>query len=214
MQRRRLLRLAGGLAAATAGLTACSSDDTDGPAAEVGERPGGYLAGTQLADIWALSTDPMTDTDGKPASMVDRAGTVTLLFYGYTNCPDVCTGILADLSSAIQRLDAGQAEKVEVLLVTTDPARDTPQVIKDYLHRIDERFVGLTADLALIKRIAQGMGIAIEDGVKLPSGGYEIEHGTQVIGFGKNHKAQVLWSEGTSVANYKHDIALLLSRQD
>jgi len=212
LARRSLFALAG---LAAVGLAGCgSSDDGPGKVASVGERPGGYAAGTQLDDVWTLPDTPLTGSDGSSTSLAKAASTVTLVFFGYTHCPDVCTGILADLSSAVQRLEPAAAEKVAVLFVTTDPARDTPEVMQQYLARIDEKFLGLTGELSDISAIAKTMGIAIEQGTKLPSGGYEIEHGSQVIGFGSTKKAQVLWTEGTTVANYKDDIALLVSRQE
>lgn len=209
MHRRSLF----GLAALTLGVGACSRPEADGPAASH-TRPGGYAAGTEIKQGgWPLPTTVLTDQHGTKQAVADWAKQVTLVFFGYSNCPDVCTGILADLASALQRMDAGQREQVRVLLITTDPARDTPKVLGEYLSRIDPGFFGLTGPLAEITRAATSLGVNIEEAKKLPSGGYEVVHGTQVIGFGADKRAQVVWTEGTSVANYRTDIEILLGRQ-
>ena len=99
--------------------------------------------------------------------------------------------------------------KVRLVCVTTDPARDTPGVLKTYLDRIDPNFVGLTGDLATIVSVAQSVKVAIEDGEKLPSGGYEVVHGTQVTGFGKDYGAAVVWMYPTAVGDLRVDFETL-----
>ncbi len=135
----------------------------------------------------------------------------TALFFGYSNCPDVCTGILADMATARNRMAAELRTKVRLVCITTDPARDTPGVLKTYLDRIDPNYVGLTGDLATIVSVALSVKVAIEDGQKLPSGGYEVTHGTQVIGFGKDHRAAVVWMYPTPVGDLRADFETLAS---
>ena len=132
------------------------------------------------------------------------------LFFGYTNCPDICPGILADMATAKRRMERGLGAQV---MVTTDPARDDPAALKAYLERIDESFIGLNADLPVISSIASSMGIAIEEGKKLPSGGYEVDHGSQILGVGADHRVQVIWTEGYSVKDLREDYATLIARQ-
>ncbi|MGA4668516.1 SCO family protein [Propionibacteriaceae bacterium Y1923] len=210
---RRSLFTGLGAGALAVALVGCSSDD-GGSVAKVGERPGGYLAGTQLTGGPALPDITLTDQDGNPFALAKDVTTpVVLLFFGYTNCPDICPGILADLASARQR--AGEQVQAEstVVLVSTDPPRDTPEVMKAYLERIDPSFIGLTGDLEVIKQAGFDLGITMEQTSQLPSGGYEIEHGTQVYGFGADRTAQVLWTQGTSIGDYKDDITNLVDKQ-
>lgn len=219
MADRRLTRrglfagLGAGVAAAT--LAGCgTSPDQDGPAAKVGERPGGYLAGTQVTGGPPLPDITLTDTTGAPFALATDVTTpVVLLFFGYTHCPDICPGILADLASARQRAGDQVSAATTVVLVSTDPARDTPEVLKKYLERIDPSFVGLTGDLEVIRQAGMSLGITMEQTAQLPSGGYEIEHGTQVYGFGADRTAQVLWTQGTSIGDYKEDLATLVAAQ-
>ena len=208
---RRNLFVAGATSAAVAALAACS----DAAPATAGSRPGGYAAGTEITSTgWRLPSTELADESGAVAPLNSHHGSAaTLVFFGYTHCPDVCPGIMADLASALQRVAASVREQVKVVIVTTDPARDTSAVLKAYLDRIDPEFVGLTGELADIVTAAESIGLSIDEAQKLPSGGYEVTHSTQVIGFGKDETAAVLWSTGTSVADYVTDLTLLVDKQ-
>jgi protein SCO1/2 len=175
--------------------------------------PGGYLAGTSLPDPYELPAKTLTDSTGRPYNLVSSPSRpVMLLFFGYTHCPDVCVAVLSEVATALQRSDPGVRDQIQVVFITTDPARDSPAVIGKYLDRFDPGFVGLTADLSEIKAIAARVGVDISGQQKLPSGGYEVGHSAQVIGFDSAHRGVVLWTPSNSVADLKHDYALLVER--
>lgn len=191
-------------------LAACVDD---GPAATVKGNDDGFN-GTGLTDGYEMPDVNLTDQDGNPWNLATSPTTKALaLFFGYTNCPDICPGILADMATAKRRLEDGLDQEVTLVMVTTDPARDDPAALKAYLERIDESFIGLTAELATISKIANYMGIAIEEGKKLPSGGYEVDHGSQILGVGADHRVQVIWTGGYSVKDLREDYATLIARQ-
>ena len=153
----------------------------------------------------------LTDQNGQPYNLAtDPTTKAVVLFFGYTNCPDVCPGIMADMATAKRRLPEDQVQDVTLILVTTDPARDTPEVLKEYLARVDADFVGLTGDLDKIKPAAAGLGIDIAEGKQLPSGGYEVDHGTYVLGFGEDRKLAVVWSQ-VAPADLKEDFERLIA---
>lgn len=212
MRRRDLLLGAGSLAL----LAGCSQPDTR-PIVILGSSTPGRYKGAELdpARSYTLPDTALTDVTGAPYKLVTGTAAspvtapVTLLFFGYSNCPDVCTGIIADIATARNRMAADLKDKVRIVVVTTDPARDTPSVLKTYLDRIDPNLVGLTGDLATILTVAQSVGVPIEDAKKLPSGGYEVVHGTQVIGFGKDHRAAVVWTNPTTVGDFRTDFETL-----
>jgi protein SCO1/2 len=108
------------------------------------------------------------------------------------------------------RLDDADREAVDVVFVTTDPARDDAKALRAYLDRFDPEFTGLTGDLETIADVGLDLGVAIEKGERLPSGGYEITHGTQVIGVDHRDRAPIVWTQGTSAAQFATDIHLLL----
>nr|WP_255622206.1 SCO family protein [Tessaracoccus sp. OS52] len=156
----------------------------------------------------------LTDQFGESYSLATTPTTKALaLFFGYTNCPDVCPGILADMATARRRLEGELGDEITLVMVTTDPARDDPETLRTYLERIDEDFVGLTGDLDVIVGIAGDMGIPVAEGKQLPSGGYEVDHGSQVLGVGADRLVQVVWTGGQSIGELREDYATLISRQ-
>jgi protein SCO1 len=95
--------------------------------------------------------------------------------------------------------------------VTTDPARDTGPVIRTWLNHFSSSFVGVTGPLATIKTVASDVGVPIAKGRRLPSGGYEVTHGTQVLGLDGKNRIPVEWTLGTTAPEFAHDIHQLLS---
>lgn len=193
------------------GLLAGCSAPAQGPATGVDPAPGGWH-GTHLEGGGEPLPDlTLTDQAGEAFNLAtDPDTSAVALFFGYTNCPDVCPGILADMATAKRRLPADHVDDITLIMVTTDPARDTPDVLRDYLARIDDSFIGLTGDLEAIKPAALSLGIDIEKGEELPSGGYEVDHGTYVLGFGRDRTMQVLWS-GVSAGDMKEDFERLIA---
>lgn len=173
----------------------------------------GYLAGTSLPVPYVMPETTLTDTSGQAFNLKTSPSTpVTLLFFGYTNCPDVCSGVLADFAFALQGLEPGVRDRIGLVMVTTDPARDSGPAIRKYLDRFDPAFIGLTGDLPTIKAAGERVGVAIEGTTKLSSGGYEVGHGAQVIGFDGDGRGVVLWTPGTGRADLQHDLGLLVER--
>ena len=154
----------------------------------------------------------LTDTSGRPYNLATTPSKpVTLLFFGYTHCPDVCIAVLSDVSLALQRLTPADQDQIQLIFITTDPARDKEKRIRHYLDRFSPTYVGLTGPMSTIKRAAGEVGVEIEGMKKLPSGGYEVGHSAQVIGFSRN-SGVVIWTPGTPIGALKHDFALLVER--
>jgi len=188
--------------AALAALSACGSDDSTGA---------GGLHGNELDPPFEVSATPLTDTDGQPYSLTaDTDKDLTLVFFGYSHCPDICQTVMSNLASAMTRLDDRDRKRVDVVFVTTDPARDTEAALKQYLAHFDPTFVGLTGDLDTIVAVAKPLGVGITQGEKLPSGGYDITHGTTITGIDADDEGTVYWSEATSSADFAADIHHLL----
>jgi protein SCO1 len=183
-----------------------------GPTGQRNADPAGYTGGSSLPEPYSMPEISLTDTSGHPYNLATTPSKpVTLLFFGYTHCPDVCIAVLSDVALAMKRLAPADRDQIQFIFVTTDPARDTEKPIRRYLDRFDPSFVGLTGPLPMIKRAATQVGVDIEGVKKHPSGGYEVGHSAQVIGFSRN-SGVVLWTPGTSIAALKHDFALLVER--
>lgn len=170
------------------------------------------FSGTVLDPPFEVDAQPLTDTDGASYSLADDTDKpLTLVFFGYTHCPDICGLVMSNLTTGLTQLDAEDRDKVDVVFVTTDPARDDGAVLSDYLAQYADGYVGLTGPLDTISAVARPLGIAVEKGDKLPSGGYDVTHGTQVIGIDGDDEAPVFWGHETSAAQFRSDIETLLS---
>jgi len=193
--------------------SACSPPSDQNAIVRRSADPSGFL-GAALPDPYVLPNARLTDTSDRPFDLrTSPSEPVLLMFFSYTHCPDVCIAVLSDVALALSRLDAADRDRIQVVFVTTDPARDKPAKIRKYLDRFDPRFLGLTGDLDTIRRVASKVGVEIEGQRRLPSGGYEIGHGAQVIGFDKTRKGVVLWTQSTPIADLMHDFRLLVAQQ-
>jgi protein SCO1 len=200
------------LAVAWALLVSGCTVPTEHPAEHYNADPEGYLGGTSLPEPYTMPDLTLTDTAERPYNLASSPSRpVTLMFFGYSKCPDVCRTVLSEIAVALQRMDPAEREHIQVIFVTTDPARDNPAVIRKYLDGFDPTFVGLTGPLATIKQAAEQVGVSIEGKKKLPSGGYDIGHSTQVIGFNRA-AGVVVWTPGSPVGDLKHDFALLVEK--
>lgn len=101
----------------------------------------------------------MADQDGNPVAMDNLTGTWSLLFFGYTFCPDICPTTLAQLRELKRKLPTASAQRLQVYLVSVDPNRDTPAQLKDYLSYFDKSFKGLTASEAVLTQFSNATGI-------------------------------------------------------
>ena len=196
--------------AGLAGLAGCAGG-TQGSG--VAGAPGRVaLHGTPLHNGVRLPSESFTDTRGA-AYVPASDGTsvpVTLVFFGYSHCPDLCNVVLADVASALRGASPGVRARVRMVFVTTDPSRDTPAVVGGYLRRFDPSFVGLTASLPTIRRAMDDLHIAYAGIRRTSGGGYEVAHGTQLIGFVAG-RGRVVWDQRTTVAELRSDLIRLVT---
>ena len=137
---------------------------------------------------------------------------LTLVFFGYTKCPDVCAAVMSSLTSALTRLDDAQRDQVQVVFVTTDPKRDTAGVLQEWLGAFDPTFIGLTGPLPEIVEAGKALHVYVSDGMPLASGGYDVSHGSEVIAIDAHDRTPIVWTEGTSSAEFASDIFRLLDQ--
>ncbi|HEX6249544.1 MAG TPA: SCO family protein [Nocardioidaceae bacterium] len=209
---RRLAGLAAGMLVL---LAACGGQSTNATTSGFVESNPDGMHGAVLTDQYVAPDVTLTATDGSDFSLAeDTDAPVTLVFFGYTHCPDICSIVMADIASAVTRLGDEDQEQVDVLLVTSDPARDDPATLRAYLDRFNPEFEGLTGDLETIVEAANALGVAIEKGPKLPSGGYEVTHGTQIVAIDENDRSPIVWTEGTSAEHLAEDLTALLDQRE
>jgi len=169
-------------------------------------------AGTVWDPAPAKPDFTLTDTSGHPYDFREQTkGKVTLLYFGYTNCPDVCPITMATIAGALNNLP-GSA--VTVVFVTTDPVRDTPARIRQWLDGYDTDFVGLTgtpAQLAAAQRAA-GVTVAQADAPD-KKGNYAVGHAASVLVYTGDGRQHLSYPFGTTQGDWQHDIPLVLANK-
>lgn len=194
-QRRAVLR--GATAVVLAGaLSACSE-----PAPSF---KGNDITGTGLGKALTLN-----DHNGQARTLQDFAGKVTVAFFGFTQCPDVCPTALAELSQVMQKLGP-DADRVQVLLISVDPERDTPEILKQYVTTFDPRFLGLTGTPDQVKKTAASFKayyakVPTENGAN-----YTMDHTAAFYLFDGEGESRVLANSTIGVDAMVHDIKALL----
>lgn len=154
-------------------------------------------------------------TDGKPFHFVnDTHGSVTLLYFGYTKCPDVCPLHLVNIASALKQMDPRDQAQVKVVFVTTDPDRDTPEVLRGWLNNFDKRFIGLRGSLDSVNAIQSKLGLppATMEAMDPKEHGpamYGMGHAAQVLAFTPDDSLRTEYPSGFKVADWVNDLPKL-----
>jgi protein SCO1/2 len=157
----------------------------------------------------------LVDTAGQTYDFgAQTQGHVTMLYFGYTHCPDECPTSMADLAAALRRVPAGIARQVTVVFVTTDPWRDTRSVLRTWLNRFSPTFVGLTGTPAQIAGAEVRMGMPISR--RVPSkksagaGRYSVDHFAAVMAFGRDDRLATLYPSGVTPGDIAADLPVLV----
>lgn len=201
-----LLIFGGGLSALLA--VACSADD---PAPQLTLGGPHEYTGAYLLPPLPRPTFTLTDTNGKPfdfAKATDKR--VTLLFFGYTNCPDVCPTTMADIAAGLSRVSTRDA--VKVVFVTTDPRRDTPPVLRSWLDTFDPSFIGLTGSQADINRLMESLRLPDPVETEVTADGYTVVHISDVLLFTQDNVAHLVYPGGAKAADWAADLEKLLKQ--
>lgn len=158
----------------------------------------------------------LTDTTGKPWNLREQTkGRPTLIYFGYTNCPDVCPLTMSNIAVAKKALPKADQDKLQVVFVTTDPERDTPESLGSWLKAQDPSFIGLTGDFATIQAGARSLGIGIEPAKKEADGSVVSMHGAQVIAFSpKTDEGYLLYGESATVDDYTKDLPKIVKGEN
>lgn len=216
--RKKMFAAAALIAAATLTLSACGSgDDSSSPVSVVSEDSGANKAATVLDQPFEKPDLVLTDTKGQKYDLrAATKGRPTLIYFGYTHCPDICPLTMNNIAVAKKQLPTSEQDKLSVVFVTTDPARDTPSELGKWLKGIDPQFVGLTGDFATIQAGARTLGISIEPTHKDKKTGKTVSvHGTQVVAFSpKTDAGYVLYGEDATVDDYTKDLPKIIKGQN
>ena len=172
----------------------------------------GEITGVPLPAATARPSFVLTDLAGSPYDFKARtAGRLTLLFFGYVNCPDVCPATMANIGSVTSQMLSAERDRIDVVFVTTDPERDSIPVLRQWLGRFDPAFIGLTGTVAEVEAAqrAAGVSVAIRDTAKEA---YTVSHAAQVLVYSPDDSGHVAYPFGTRQAEWAADLPKLLER--
>lgn len=207
--RRRVLGL-GAAAVAGVALGGCSLDRASTPD-RPGERARASWGGTLLDPPFEKPDVTLADVDGKPFPFREAtAGKLTVLFFGYTSCPDVCPVYLNTMARSIEAIGPGPGSRPQVLFVGVDVARDTPDVLRSYLGSIDPTFVGLTGEEHEIANAITSLKMPpVVIGEPEADGTYEVGHPAQVTVFTRDDLAHRIYPSNVRQQQWVNDLPRL-----
>jgi protein SCO1/2 len=163
-------------------------------------------AGTPIEPPRELMDFTLPNQDGEPMSLSDLRGKPTLIYFGYTYCPDVCPTTLADLMRAKRQLD-DLGDEVNVLMISVDPGRDNSEVLKKYLGNFDEGFIGMSADTATLKQIGADYGLYVRKReIEGTSADYLIDHTANTYFVDKEGRLIMLYGYGIPAEVVAEDV--------
>ncbi|MGW6703291.1 SCO family protein [Streptomyces sp. NPDC054956] len=205
------------VAAAALTLTACGNEPAK--PGNVTQITGGQAkagAATLLDRPFDKPDLVLTDTTGKPWNLREQTkGKPTLIYFGYTNCPDVCPLTMSNIAVAKKALPKADQDKLQVVFITTDPERDTPESLGAWLKAQDPAFTGLTGNFATIQAAARTLGIGIEAATTGADGKVVSMHGAQVIAFSpKTDEGYLLYGEAATVDDYTKDLPKIVKGEN
>ena len=179
-------------------LSACNSSSEESP-----------LFGTDITGADFASGFKLIDHHGEVRQLSDYQGKVVALFFGFTHCPDICPTTMADLAAAM-KLMGGNSDEVQVLFVTVDPERDTPEVLSQFVPSFDSRFIGLTGTAEEIDRVAKAFKIFYAKQQEPGQVGYSFDHSAGVYVYDKQGKIRIYLKYGQKPVEIAHDLSRLL----
>jgi protein SCO1/2 len=180
-----------------------------------GEPPArlGDLKGPRLETPLPRPGFVLENLDGTPFHFREATqGRLTFLFFGYINCPDVCPLHMANLASALRELPEAQRRAVQVIFVTTDPERDTPERLREWVSRFDSGFVALRGSPLALETAQRSLAMppAWREGELAGGRGYAIAHATQLWAFTADDSAHVMYPWGITRDVLAEDLAILV----
>lgn len=180
------------------GLSACSN-------------PSEQFQNTDLTGLDYAKDFALTDHNGKPRTLADFKGKIVVIFFGFTQCPDVCPTTMAEMAGVMKQLGP-DAEKVQVLFVTVDPERDTQALLAAYVPNFDSRFLGLYGDKAATDKVAKEFKVFYQKVPGKTPESYTVDHTAGSYVFDQQGRIRLFLRHGQagSAEMITHDLKLLL----
>ncbi|MDX2008519.1 MAG: SCO family protein [Meiothermus sp.] len=170
--------------------------------------------GTRLVSERPAYDFSLVGNDNKPYKLSDFRGKAVYIFFGFVNCPDVCPTTLSELKKVYQALNPAEQSKVQVLLITADPERDTPEVLEKYVRFFHPKFLGLTGTSEQIAETAKGFGVFyIKSNIKSATE-YNVDHTATTFLIDPSGKLRLLYGNGkpAQIGRMLEDLRWVLGR--
>ena len=175
-------------------------------------KPPSYRGTSYVEPFPSAPEFVLTKADGTQFRLSDERGKIVLLFFGYTSCPDVCPTTLAELKQVTDKL-GDKAQDTQVVFVSVDPDRDTPEKIQEYVDHFNSSFIGLSGTESELAPIWDEYSIVREVTQSDSAFGVIINHTARLFLIGQNGNLRLSYSYGTPVDDIVHDIKLLLEQE-
>ena len=185
------------LAASVLALAACSQ-----PA-----KP--QFKGTDITGAELTGNFTLTGHDGKPHGLADWQGKVVVVFFGFTQCPDVCPTTLAEMATAMKKLGE-RANDVQVLFISVDPERDTPELLAKYVPAFDPRFMGLVGTSEQTAQAARAFKVFYQKAPGTTPGSYTVDHTAGLYVLDRDGRLRLFMRNGQDTEALVHDLNVLL----
>jgi protein SCO1 len=196
---------------ATSDWLSAASRPVRAPDAPHADRSEATYRGGLVTPPLAKPQFTLTDTSGAPSDFrVDTEGYVTLLFFGYTHCPNECPLHMAAVATSLQQISPEVRNQVKVVFVTADPARDTPTALRAWLNHFDRRFIGLTGNAAAIEVAQREARVPVASKTMLANKAYDVGHASFVLAYTKDNLAHVIYPGGVTPMDWAHDLPILV----
>ncbi|MDX1520037.1 MAG: SCO family protein [Anaerolineae bacterium] len=167
--------------------------------------------GTHLQPTMPLPDFELLDTNGEPFRLSDADGELTLVYFGYTFCPDVCPLTLADLHATLEGLDS--REQINVVFISVDPERDTPELVAQYVAAFDPTFIGLTDTPERTQAAMEAFGVFSEKEEAVGSAAdYLVTHSSRVFLVNRQGEIEGLYSFDFAPEDLRSDLEFLLNQ--
>lgn len=174
-------------------------------------RPHLYAGTVLQGDEAAPSLAELSYADGAPVDLSAYQGEVVLVFFGYTNCPDICPTTMADAAGALDLLDEDDAERTNLVMVSVDPDRDEVGAVEEYVGFFNPAFRGAGGPVEAIDRAASAYGVFYQLGDPDADGSYLVDHTSTLMGIDPDGAVRVVWASGIGPEALAADIEALLS---
>ena len=166
--------------------------------------------GTTYAEPYPVAPEiELTRAAGTVFRLSETRGKIVAVFFGYTSCPDICPTTMAELNQALERLGE-RSDQVQVLFVTVDPQRDTPEGVQEYVNHFNPKFIGLSGPEPALAKVWSDYGVFRQVVEGTSAAGYLVDHTARVTLIDQQGNLRISFPFDTPVEDVVHDLNLLL----